>query len=370
MYYCPNCHHVVEKNEEFCPNCGFFIEPGKAIFVDKEGEELWGEKAKAATPQEPKRPFYKRPVFWVLITIFLFLLFAAGGITGGYYYFNNKITSDYKTEVKTIWTDVVSKAKTLGDTIEAVSGESDLSMLSNELSDMENLLAKKQSQAVNLEPPSKYVKQNKDLLVALDKMANYVIQAKILTNKEPAFIEYYKLSQLTAEAEAAKLASENFVSETDFIGQSLPPTIFDIKDIFQPIVKEAKLNDKKKKKEQQEEKEATEKKMAQQTVISFMQARIAKNVTEMRRYMTEKAAKAFEPDLEFQGDFDPIDFKILKTELTIDRGYIITGDETDRSWEGSNFVTSWQFQVILEGGSWLIDHRKVLPTEKQQNTSN
>ncbi len=93
--------------------------------------------------------------------------------------------------------------------------------------------------------------------------------------------------------------------------------------------------------------------------LSFMQAKINNDTAEMRRYLTAAFEKSFDPEAE-KGDFDPVDFKITRTTPR-DSTYIIVGEETDRSWEGESFKTRYEFTVIKESGSWLIDRRKNLP---------
>lgn len=358
MQYCPNCHNALGKKDKICPNCGFNVEqPTEVIKPQKEQKD----KPTANIPE--KRPLYKRPVFWVITTSAILILLIACGLIGGYFYYNYKASVDYKAQVKSSWTDVVADSKSLDNTLKAVQTEADLPMLANELASMEDTLAETQSKAVNFNPPKKYRQQQAELLKALDNYASYIIQAKIMANKEPLAIDVAKFTELDAYAEAAKTSTSNFVTETDFIDQQLPEEIFTIGKLFKPIIEDAKLTDKKRKQKQKKQRAASAKKQAQQTVISFMQARIHKDAAEMRKYLTEAAAKAFDPDLEFQGDFDPIDFKIVKTDAN-SKGFLIIGDETDRSWEGNNFTTKWQFQVILEGGSWLIDHRKILSSSK------
>lgn len=360
MDYCPNCQHVLDEEEKICPTCGLIIKNNTDLISST-------QKNSKKDLVFPTRPFYKRPVFWVITTITLIILLTAGGIVGGYYYYNYKATADYKAQVKSIWVDIVSKSKSLDNTIKAVNNQEDLILLSSELSSLENKLADKQSQVVNLKPPKKYIQQNKDLQKAIDSLADYIIQAKIIANKDPLYIEETKLLGLEASSDTAKISTSNFVSETNFISKNLPAGIFDIDSVFKPIIRQVKTEAEKKKSDELKEKEASDKKLAQQAVISFMQARIKKDITEMRKYLTEANAKEFNPDLEYQGDFDPVDFRIIKTESTL-QGYTIIGDETDRSWQGNRFRNRWEFQLILESGNWLIDHRKVLTTENKQTT--
>jgi len=350
MNYCPGCQEPLEPEQEQCPYCGYEL-----IATKKEPE------ADSSAMAIPKKPFYKRAVFIVPLIILVVLGILGGAGFAGYQYYQNQQADNSQKDLKAIWLEMTNRSDQIASSLDLVKQPSDLASFKEELSDFNDFLSDKQTEAVNLEVVEKYQNNQASLVEAIEKYSDYAYLLKLTLQKDPKEVKMDDYTKIDHFAETAQAGSDEFVAEASFIEGSLPKSIFSAIDKIKPLIEKIKAEEAAKEKETLKQQQAADKREAEKTVSSFMQARIDRNGAEMRRYITPNYDKVFDPEQEFAvTDTYAIDFRLTKSESKEADAFEISGDESGKDLTGAKYINKWWFKVIKSEGAWLIDNRKLL----------
>jgi len=350
MNYCPGCQEPLELEQEECPYCGYEL-----IATKKEPE------ADSSVMAIPKKPFYKRAVFIAPLIILVVLGILGGAGFAGYQFYQAKQENESEKNLKALWLEITNRSDQIASSLDLVKQPSDLESFKQELSDFNDFLSEKQTEAVNLEVMEKYQNNQSSLVESIEKYSDYAYLLKLTLQKAPAEVKTDDYTKITHFSENAQAGSDKFVAEASFIEGSLPKSIFSAIDKIKPLIEKIKTEEAAKEQETLKQQQAADKREAEKTVSSFMQARIDRNGAEMRRYITPGYDKVFDPEQEFAvTDTYAIDFRITKTESKEAGAFEVNGDESGKDLTGAKYVNKWWFKVIKLEGAWLIDNRKLL----------
>jgi len=310
-----------------------------------------------------QKPFYKKPLFWILTIIGLVVVAAA--IFFGLTY---RRTTQNQAIIKNGWHDVVEGAKAVDSVASnSTKDEAGFTAYSQELNDYKNVISDAQYKANQLVPSTNDKNDISNYKTALTTVNDYIVDATSQSTNV-ANISSSDFTKLDDLSQTAEDATANFQSNAKFLSDKMPTEIFAINDVLQ--AQRDKLDEAKAK--EQASVNAAADAVAQDkanlasvntTVTSFQQGFIAGNAGALRSYMTtgfqgEYNFNQLNPD---QRQFQyPSSFRIIGTTKQPDGSYKsqvnVLFKYTDNA---DQYTQGYEYSVISQSSKWLINNEKV-----------
>lgn len=353
MKKCPKCNFDLADEATKCPKCNY------NLLSSQETKVMTKPQMLTRAPQAYKKPLYKKPIVVVPVALGLFLLI----VLGVWFYLANQQTRSYQEKVKSIWNEIALASTGLKGNINTTDGTEDFSNLSEGLADQNDLLKDKLVEAKEIEAPSNYQKSQQKFEEALESYSDYISAAQAVVDADVEKVTEQRFNNLSSLGSEAKIACDQFIEESDFTKESIPPKVFKLAEVLRPIIKEAqgqrKEEEQKRKEEQQKKKEAEEQQAAEAAVSGWMSALKDKNFQAMSQYMTPDAYQKIKPE-DFEGDYTIVDFVITKTNRLSLTEFEIFVTESDQWPDGAKTTTERLFTVVEANNKWLISNQRVV----------
>lgn len=360
MIYCPSCGAIQNKKENFCSNCGDPLHGKKGD--EKESKEIAKTGDDKLPEETPKKvPFYKNKIFWMSAGLILMLVVVIGGI----FYLRLKENQKFETGVKGVWQEVVDRTNGLNSMISSMDSMEDFETVALEVKNVNDLISEKENVIDKLETPSDYADGKKDLLDAFSLYSDYLEEIKSAADNPSGFTNQ-DIEDAERISEDARNAFIRAYAKLDFIENKIEDSSYAIISSFQSVREqyenELEAEERAKAEADREvQQQAENKAKAEATVTSFMNAYIAGNEAELKKYMTLAFQKEFNyADLSSDARLYsyPESFRVTTTEKESDTQFDIYGIELQVNRDsGSKWTINRHFAVLFvkSDNKWLID---------------
>lgn len=350
MHYCPECKKPYSEDNYKCPECGYSP----------------SEEQKPAAPTEKSSS--ANPLLWVGGSLAIFILMAIIGLAVYFIFFRSDGLAEYKEQLTKVWEKVQNEADDLINKSERVNDEATLSVFANDADNFNELINDKRQKINKLESPED-LKDNQDKLTeALDEVDNYMEDLYAVVNQSAKKVNATSFSSVQSSGNSAKKVLDSAINGFDFLDK-LPSEFFQLQTKLTPFytavwkkqrVEQKKLAEAKRKRTEIAKQKQLQANMnkAKNVVIQFMTAYFNSNATSMGALLTGEAKNEFNPDIQFQGDFEPLDYTILSSEITPKKNYRFYVRIDNRDWEGVNFSDKWKF--VVGSDNFLIIRRQLV----------
>lgn len=309
------------------------------------------------------KPFYKKPLFWVLTALGVLLL---AGLA--YYGLVFRKTTANQAVIKSGWHTMAQGASDVdGAAANATKDESSFNTYSTKLNDYKGVISDVQYKANQLKATPTDQNDLNNYKTALSAMNDYITEAASQSTNV-AGISSSDSSKLQDLADVAQKASDNFQNNAKFLGDQMPSGIFDINNVLQ--AQKEKLD--KAKADEQAAADAAAAAAAQDkvnkaavdtTVTAFQQGFITGNASAMRPYMTTG----------FQGEYNfnqlnpdqrqyqyPSSFRIINTTKQPDGTYKSQVNVLFKYTDSADqYTQGYEYSVINQSNKWLINNEKI-----------
>lgn len=356
MIYCPHCGAIQNKKENFCSSCGESLHEKKSKKEDKEVAK------KEETPETKKKlPFYKNKFFWMSIG---FVAIAVATI-GGIFYLKMQEGKEFESQVKGIWGEVVGEAGELDTLISEMDAMEDFETVALEIKNAEDIVEENENKLKDIDAPSDYADGKDDLAEALGIYGDYLEEIRSAADNPSGFTNQ-DIEEIEILADDVKTIFNRAYAKLTFLDIKLEDTSYTIISSFQTVREayenELEAEERAKAEANREVQEAAENKAkSEAAVTSFMNAYIAGNESELKKYMTTAFQKEFNyADLSVDARMYsyPESFRITTTKKTSDTQFDIYGRELQVNREsGSKWTINRHFAALYvkSESKWLID---------------
>lgn len=353
--YCPHCGAIQKKTDIFCSECG------KDLHQKPLDKEPLNEKDKNSAKDSKKKPFYKKKTFLFFGGLFLVALITLAAVL----YLKGSEDNQFKTKVKGVWKEVYDESGNLNKEVSGMKELADFKKVALKIKTIEGIIDSKQEELNNLKAPENFRDGKESFALALSDYKSYLQDLRSAADN-PSKMTEQDIEEIDTASETAKTSFSKAFVKFDFIDNKLPDDIFTIVSKFQEVRanEEKKLATEEQAKAEegrQAQQEAENKAKAESLVTSFMNAYIAGNQTEIKKYMTSAFQKEFNyADLsaEARAYSYPESFRITTTKKTSDSLYDIYGRELQVNREsGSKWTINRHFAAVWvqSENKWLID---------------
>lgn len=354
--YCPHCGAIQKKAENFCNHCGKSLHKKD----DDPNPDSKTEKTNLPTGKVGK-PFYKKKIFIFFIGLFV----VAASTLGAVLYLKSTEGNQFKAKVKGVFGDVQKETEDLTQQVSQMSQGDDFKKVALKIKTLESVIDDKNEELSKLKTPENFRDGKEALLLALSDYKSY-LQSLRSAADNPSKMTNQDIEEIESQAETAKTSFSKVYTKFDFLEKKLPDETYTIVSKFQDVrtAQEEKLATEEQTKTEQERKEKQEaenKAKVESLVTSFMNAYIAGNENELKKYMTAAFQKEFNyADLSSDARMYsyPESFRITLTKKTNDSQYDVYGRELQVNREsGSKWTINRHFAVIWvqSESKWLVD---------------
>ncbi len=217
MMNCPNCGKELAAEAEYCVQCGAYIGAQQTMISTPPGEAA---PAVYPSTEAPKIPFYKQK--WGIgliigLTASILLCCLAGAIAGIYVYKNKASGNDYQSQAKNSYDELQVGANEIDSAIKKADSGGDLTSLTQEIEDQEDLTKETSSKLESLEVSEKDKDSHEKFVRALDAYKDYLDKLGTLSASPlnlDLSAEVSKISDVTQDTAAV---FEDFVDASPFI---------------------------------------------------------------------------------------------------------------------------------------------------------
>jgi len=358
--YCPHCGAIQKKGENFCSSCGGDLSKKDEKKLG-DSDILKKDEKKSPPAGRAGKPFYKKKVFIFFSALFL----VAASTLAAVFYLSSTEGNQFKSKVKGVWQDVQKESEALNKEVQAMSKMDDFKKIAIKIKTLESVLEDEQGELDKLRTPDNFREGKEALLLGFTDFKSY-LQVLRAAADNPSKMTDKDVEEIEGTADTAKTSFSKAYSKFDVIDKKLPDETFTIVSKFQDVRKghEEKLateEQEKVEKERQAQQESENKAKVESIVTSFMNAYIAGNEGELKKYMTSAFQKEFNyADLSSDARMYsyPESFRITSTKKTSDTQYDVYGRELQVNREsGSKWTINRHFAVIwiTSDNKWLID---------------
>lgn len=310
------------------------------------------------------RPFYKKPLFWVLIVAGLALL--SGLIL---WLVSSQKTTQNQQAMKNDWHLVVDGAKGVDDAASsATKDQASFDNYSKKLTEYRSLIGDAKYRADQLKSSSLDKNDVDNYKNALSNMNDYIFEAAN-QSKNVADLTTADTSKLDDLSKAAESATNKFQDNAKYISDKMPSAIFAISDTL--AKQKAKLDEAKQKAQDAQNaaadavaKDASNKTAVTNVINTFEQGYIAGNASVMRPVMTAG----------FQGEYDfnqlspeqrqyqyPSSFRIISVAKQTDGTYKAQVNVLYKYTDNPNqYTQGYEYSVITQSNKWFINNQKTV----------
>jgi len=353
--YCPSCGAIQKNSENFCGHCGESLHK-------KSGEEEVKTEDLIDNQKKKRKPFYKNKIFLAFFALFLI---SASALAATFYFKSNE-GEQYKTKVRGIWQTVYNENDALNKEVTAMNEMESFENIALKIKSVEGMAGDKQDEITKLNTPENY-KDGKDAFVlALSDYKSY-LQSLRSAADNPSKMTDQDIEDIDNLGETAKISFSKVYTRLDFIDSKLSDDTFTVVVTkFQEVrasYEEKLASDEQQtaEKERKDKQTADDKAKVESLVTSFMNAYIAGNENELKKYMSSAFQKEFNyADLSTDARMYsyPESFRITITKKTSDSQYDVYGRElqVDRE-SGSKWTINRHFAVVWvqSDSKWLVD---------------
>lgn len=319
-----------------------------------------------ASAQAQKKSIFKNPLFWVggcltLIIVFVIIAIVAFLIIRSM----GSSTGDYQVKLTNVWQVTINDAEDLIDKTKEVSNEGGLAALAAEVNDFADSAKEQKSDIKALEAPPEYLNYHQELIDSYEKLDEYLDDFYDALNKEPKQLTSNSFDATNDSADEADQSFEDALTNIDFL-DNLPPLLFKMHITLSPIYEDIwakqdtakKQEEQKKANEEKKQQQQADLKKAEQVVDSFCTYWINSNVSQMRNILSGEALKEFNPDIEFQGDFERVGYSVISREITDKGNYRFYVYIQSQDFEQIKFTDEYKIIVGDVGSELKIIRRK------------
>lgn len=310
------------------------------------------------------KPFYKKPLFWILAISGLALLCALA-----FWLVSNRNATQNQQAIKNGWHLAVEGAKEVDDLSgSATKDQASYDSYTKKLNDYKKLIDEVKFKADQIKPSSSDKNDLTNYKTALSTMGDYVSEASI-QGKNVAELTTADNSKLEELSDVAEKATNTFQDNAKFISEKMPPAIFNIEKTISEQSDKLEAAKLKEQEAQNAAAEATAKDAADKTSVTnvitgFQQGYIAGNASVMRPYMTTG----------FQGEYNfnqlnpeqrqyqyPSSFRIINVAKQPDGSYKAQVNVLNKYTDNPNqYTQGYEYSVISQNGKWLINNEKTV----------
>lgn len=319
------------------------------------------EQAQVQEVQDvPKKKFYKRAWFWLLIAIGIITII--GGIFLGIYFSNQ---SKNKQVISQGWHDIIQQSNNVNNLASKIESKENYDSYSSELQELNTTVSDKKFNAQRLkykaQDAQRYDKFLNDFGKYTDESVKYAGNINDF-NEDNA-------DSLNDLSGIAKNSVNDLKNNTSYLTESMPEEIFSIAKTLSDanktlLTKELATKAKLLAEQAASAKDAADKKAVETTVGNYLNAFIASNASTMRRYMTEAFQKEYDfnqltPDSR-QYSY-PASFRILTNQKVDGVRYKVQANVVYKLRDGSGQYTVGNEMAIIyktDSATWLVDSIK------------
>lgn len=310
------------------------------------------------------KPFYKKPLFWILAITGLALI---GALI--FWVVTARKTTQNQQAIKSGWHLVVDGAKEVNSaSANATQDQASFDSYSKKLNDYRSLIGDVKFKADQIKPSSSDKDDLTNYKNALNTLNDYIAEASN-QSKNVAELTTADSTKLEELSDVAEKATNKFQDSAKFLSDKMPAEIFDIEKTLaeqNDKIEEAKL---KEQEAQNAAAEATARDAADKTAVTnnitiFQQGFIAGNANQMRPVMTTG----------FQGEYNfnqltpeqrqyqyPSSFRIINVTKQPDGTYKAQVNVLNKYIDNPNqYTQGYEYSVISQSGKWLINNEKTV----------
>lgn len=350
MHYCPDCKKPYLEDNYECPECGY------------------SPSAENKPPAPSEKSSSTNPLLWIGGSLAIFTLITIIGLAVYFLFFRSDGLAEYKEQLTKSWINVQNDADDLIDKSERVNNDTTLSAFAKDVDNFNELINEQRREINKLEPPEDLKDDQGKLTEALDEVDNYIEDLYVVVNQSAKKVNATSFSSVRNSGDSAKKVLDSAIVGFDFL-ENLPSEFFQLQTKLTPFYKsvwkkqraaQKKLVEAKRKQELAAKQKQLKANMdrARDVVIRFMTAYFNENANGMGALLTGEAKNEFVPDIQFQGDFEPLDYTILSSEITPLKNYRFYVRIDNRDWEGVNFSDKWKF--VIGSDNFLIIRRQLV----------
>lgn len=277
-----------KKFKEGKENKGEKIKVDEIIKLDKTSNS--DNDAPTPDPSPPKKKFYKRVWFWLVIVTALALV--AGGVFLGIY-FNNQ--NKNRQIISQGWHDITLQSTSVINLENKIQTKESFDAYSLELQKLHAMVRNNKFNAQKM----KYVAVDGQYYnIFLDDFDRYINNSVEHANKISEFSQDNSDS-LKDLSRIAKESSDDLRANASYLSEPMPSGIFNIAQVLSSanqllLTKELSIKAKQQADEVATAKDVADKKLAEAVVDNYLNAYIVGSATTMRRYMTEAFQKEYD----------------------------------------------------------------------------
>lgn len=363
--YCPECGDIQSSKNSFCSHCGANLhkktEEVLKETIGKDNDQNLDFDKEDTEKRKNKKPFWKNKIFLFFLSIFVIAFFTLATVL----YLKSNEENQFKTKVKGIWEEVYKESDSLNKEVLEMNEMDDFAKVGLKLKNLEKTIDNKQDELNKLKTPENFKDGKEALLLALSDYKVYLQDLRSAADS-PQKMTDQDIEEIENLAETSKTSFIRAFSKLNFLEKKLSDDTFTIVSKFEETRNnyEEKLASEEQAKAEEERKkqqEAENKAKVESIVTSFMNAYIAGNEGELKKYMTLAFQKEFNyADLSSDARMYsyPESFRITLTKKTSDTLYDVYGRELQVNREsGSKWTINRHFAVIWvqSENKWLID---------------
>ncbi len=307
---------------------------------------------------KPKKKFYKRAWFWVVIVAAVILI-------GLGIFFGIRISQQNKNKqiISQGWHDLVLESNTVAALGDKVTNQETFNAYSTELHKLDNMVDDKEFAAQKLAGNYQDVQQYKTFLTDFNR---YTTDGARYSDDVINFSDSDNTA-LTDLSKIAKDSANTLKNNTKYLTDDMPPKIFEIQNVL--FTQKTNLTNQAasaaaKQAQTQAQAAADAKNLAtvQANTNSFQNAYIAGNAAQMRQYMTQA----------FQNEYDfnqltpesrqytyPVSFRIISTVKNADGTYTVKVNMLYKNHsDSSQYTVGQELSFVNVSGAWLVNTLK------------
>jgi hypothetical protein len=364
MIYCPECGAIQSKKENFCSQCGTDLHKGskkELIEQKKEEKEIDTPLMEEAKAGEKDVPFYKNKVFIFFASFFVLTSIIAGSILALKMNESNK----FKNDVLSIWGEIKKESTDINSKVASLDNYEDFPSVALEIKDSENVISENKDKLNKIESPNYYEEGKEEMVKSVDAFINYLQELRAQADN-PSDMTDQDIVDVERLASEAKNKMTSAYAKLNFIEDRIPDEVYSAVLKFETVRDEyekqlAGEEQQKAETERQTQEQQEAKARAEATVTSFMNAYIAGNQSEVKKYMTAAFQKEFNyADLSADARLYsyPESFRVTTNKKMSENQYDIYGRELQVNRDsGSKWTINRHFAVLYSASDnkWLID---------------
>lgn len=312
-----------------------------------------------------KKSIFSNPLFWISGCLILFFAFLVIAVAAFFIIRSVSSSSNYQSELTKVWEKTLDDSERIVDKSNTVSDKNSLTAFTADVNDFAESVNEQKKDIEDLEAAQKYDKAQEDMIESYEKLENYLDDFYDVLNQDPGQLNSDSFFAVNESADEAEESFEKSLNNFDFL-DSLPSLLFKMHIRLSPVYEDIwakrdsvkKQADQKKANERKKQKQQANLKKAEQVVNSFCSYWISSKVTQMRGLLAGEALSEFNPDIEFQGDFERVGYSVVSKEITDKGNYRFYVYIQSQDFEQIQFTDEYKIVVGMVDSDLKIIRRK------------